>query len=461
MRERKDPSSSVNQEDEMKQEVNLIDAMFYILYRWKKVAVVALILAVLMGGLKVISTTKSNAAIDNSAVNEAYESALVSYREQAAEVQASIDTIEEVIAKQEKYNQESVLMNLDTNAFYEGMLNVYITSETENILSLFQNLLKASNVQDTIATSMGWEVSHLSEVVSVSITSNDSMNTTGMLSVRTDAPTQEEAEQLLALYVEAYEGANTQIRDTVAEYDTKIMNQTVNRASSTTYNSTQAAARETLASYRNTLATYKKNLEALEEPMAPTLVLPVNPVRAGVKSAVIGAVLGVFLMICYFCVAFIASDKIYSADNLRLRKHIRIMGVLADASRKNADPVTKLLRKLEGRQVVMDERKELELLAANVNNYRGGAEVILVAGTADETGILDVAGALKECLSEIQVIPGGNMLTGADTLAKLPLCEGVLLVEACGKSSYKDLNLELEKIQDMNKKLIGCVVIDL
>lgn len=444
----------------MKQEVNLIDVMFYILYRWKRVIIVALILAVLMGGLKVVSTRNSNAAIDNTKVNEEYDKALASYEEQVAVIQDSIETTEAAIVRQEKYNQESILMKLDANEFYEGALNVYITSETENFLTMFQDLLRASTVQDEVASSMGWEVSQLSELVSISVTSNDSGNTTGMLSVKADAPTQEEAEQLLNLYAEAYETVGTQLGDTVAEYEATLMNQTVNRASSTTYRDMQATARETLSSYRAALASYKKNLEAVEEPEEPTLAAPVSTIKAGVKSAVIGAVLGVFLMVCCLCVSFVASDRIYSADNLRLRKRIRIMGVLADANQKNADPVTKLLRKLEGRQATMDENSELELLAANVDNYRDGAETILVAGTADEARVLDVAGDLKDYMPGIRVIPGGNLLTDADTLAKLPSCEGVLLVEACGKSAYKDLNLELEKIQDMGKKLIGCVVID-
>ena len=39
-------------------------------------------------------------------------------------------------------------------------------------------------------------------------------------------------------------------------------------------------------------------------------------------------------------------------------------------------------------------------------------------------------------------------------------CEGVALVEQCGLSTYQSVELELEKIRDLGKEVVGVIVFE-
>ena len=74
--------------------------------------------------------------------------------------------------------------------------------------------------------------------------------------------------------------------------------------------------------------------------------------------------------------------------------------------------------------------------------------------------ITQVAEQLKGQLSDMQVFVGGNILQNAETIMKLPECDGVVLVEQCGFSTYQSIELEIEKIRDLDKDIIGTVVFE-
>jgi len=52
------------------------------------------------------------------------------------------------------------------------------------------------------------------------------------------------------------------------------------------------------------------------------------------------------------------------------------------------------------------------------------------------------------------------MLEDAETVKKLPECDGVVFVEQCGRSKYSALELEIERVKDLGKSVVGCVVLE-
>ena len=52
------------------------------------------------------------------------------------------------------------------------------------------------------------------------------------------------------------------------------------------------------------------------------------------------------------------------------------------------------------------------------------------------------------------------MLQDVQTVRELPECDGVILVEQCGVSKYSTVEGELEKVLDLGKSVVGCVVFE-
>ena len=83
-----------------------------------------------------------------------------------------------------------------------------------------------------------------------------------------------------------------------------------------------------------------------------------------------------------------------------------------------------------------------------------------MVGSADKALIDQITEKLNNKLEDVEVTSGGNLLLNAESLKKLPECDAVVLVEQCGVSKYSSVELEIEKIQDLDKKVIGCVVFE-
>ena len=55
---------------------------------------------------------------------------------------------------------------------------------------------------------------------------------------------------------------------------------------------------------------------------------------------------------------------------------------------------------------------------------------------------------------------GGNLLEDAEELEKLFDADAVVFVEECKVSKYSQVELELEKAKDLQKEVLGCVVLE-
>ena len=164
--------------------------------------------------------------------------------------------------------------------------------------------------------------------------------------------------------------------------------------------------------------------------------------KSAVKFAVLGGVLGAFIVVFGVCVIFLMSDKVYSAKELKNRYGVKILGALPAKACKC--PIDQWLNELEGRVFEADEAIRNGLIAQNVRNGIGDVKKLLVVGSVDAVHVEALAKALETELPEITVVAGGNMLKDVETLKKLPECDGVVLVEACGLSKYGDIAQEIE-----------------
>ena len=169
--------------------------------------------------------------------------------------------------------------------------------------------------------------------------------------------------------------------------------------------------------------------------------------------------LGVFVVAFCISAVFVMSDKVYAAKDIRRRYGLDLLGTVA-ASDKKLGALDAWLARLEGRRVDKDAAKNGALLAANVENYAGEHKKLLITGLVSEERLKDMVKILQKTLEGYELSAGANMLEDAETLKKLPECEGVVLVEQTGVSSYVDMTQEIEKIKSMGKAIVGCIVVE-
>ena len=156
-------------------EIDLIDLMVEILYRWKGMVLAALVGAVLLGGFSYYKSMQAaqSASYTSMPAKEAKE-----YLERGLSATDKFNArqavaSERALERYEEYFEESVLMNLDPNAVPQAVLVYSVDAkdqtEAENITALYIQMLKSGKLAEHLSELDGsMTKAAASELISVS-----------------------------------------------------------------------------------------------------------------------------------------------------------------------------------------------------------------------------------------------------------------------------------------------------
>ncbi len=449
------------------QEIDLKDLMFAVLYRWRPIIAAALILAVLLGGYRAVSAYRSQNDADVIAkAQKDYEDELVLYQKNLENSEREIDNLVESIEEQQKYLEESTLMNMSPYDVWEAETVLFVKTDyqimpdkvyqnlnyTDTILATYRTALTNLEFLASVADQIGMDERYLEELVTVTAVGN-------LLTLQVRGENAARVEGIMQALLDGVEDTKRQIRSTIGEHTVSEVSSSQGSKVDLVLLDTQKTQSDRLKTLNDSLTSKREAYEKLEEPEAPS-TSSAAAVKSGLKYAVLGGVLGAFVVVFVVCVVFLMSDKLYSAKELKNRYRVKILGSLPADGAKKEFVIDAWLRKMEGRADGKNTDAEYGLIAANVSNYAEDVKDILVIGTADGQKISAIADGLKSRLAGVKVTVGGDVLRDEQALRKLPECGGVVLVEQCSRSTYSDVALEIEKARDLQKTLVGCVVFE-
>ena len=461
------------------QEIDLKDLMFAVLHKWKGILLLAVIFAVLLGGMKGLSAYKTQTDAGHiKEVQETYENDLKFYESSKDSYDREIENLVDNITKQEEYLENSILMNISPYDVCEAGADLFIKTDyqimpgmvyqnadyTDTILQAYQSLLCSNSVLDDVAEKVGVDIQYLQELITVQrgnmvLDGTDFGKFTNLITVKVRHSEKKKAQEILDALLEKVEMIQGQINNSIGEHTVTVVNDGMSFFVDLKLSEQQQTEKDRLTTLRNSLDTKEKEAKELKEPTAPaSSVMAVA--KSGVKYGVLGGVLGGFMSVFFVCVAFLMSDKVYAAKEIRSKFRIKVLGVLTAGDKKKAGAIDAWLNRLEGRGSGVEATREYELIAANIENLAGDITTILVTGTVEADKINRVCDGLAENLKNIRIIVGDNLLRSAETLKKLPECEGVVLVEQSGKSVCGTIGQEIEAIHDLNKTVVGCIVFE-
>ena len=151
-----------NYEDDM--EIDLVDLLFYLLKKWRSLIVAIVIGAILGAGLYVVKNHQQQAE------QAAQEAELLKNDEDEAfdekDYNISKDTkvnmdiayqYRQLYNKQLEYNQKSIIMQLDPNEVYAGVLEYYISAgnNTGLLSELYQSIMNYDDILEELNDASG------------------------------------------------------------------------------------------------------------------------------------------------------------------------------------------------------------------------------------------------------------------------------------------------------------------
>lgn len=424
------------QHERDEQVIFIKDLIFAVLYQWRKVLVVVLAFALLLGGYKAISGLPI--ATDDPA---------------APQVEAETDPLQEKVRQQTAYLDDSVLMNLNPYDLYKATLTISITAQCVTpegspmpasyvgaVVSSYVSSLSAVYATPEAAQLAQTTPQYLSELVLIEFELHGVADGTVTVVIRHNDS--QVADQLMALAEQALPQITQQITEAVSAH-TASTHIAASMVVDPELAELQQKEKKLLEDNRRALAEQTPIISTSEQYTSYKELL-----KSAVIFAVIGAVLGGFLTVCVIWLLHFSSTKVYSARTLKAWTGIKVLSTADTAKCKN--PIDRWLRKLEGRA----DEKQLAVAWATVSNYASDLPLLVCADAGCPEAAMK---ALTDKLPSAQVC--GSLTTDVAALENLPKCGNVLLVVTCGKTLYRDVAQQMQLIRDQGKDLIGCVVL--
>lgn len=453
--------------DSTERTICLKDMLFAALSQWKKWLLAAVILGLLLGGYKGVTTwmVATDATVHAEQVQE-YEDALASYQNTKSVLEHTIEKGTQVMKDQESYLKKSVLMRLDYRNVYEASIALYVFTDyriqpgmmyqnpdpTPVVVAAYQTALMNHDLLDDIAQQVDMEPRFLRELITVT----QPEDVTGTLNVTVQNESEEKTRKVVDLLVGSLEEVQKSVAQSAGAHTLKTAVGTVGATVDTALAKRQDTESELFTQYKENLLKAQQELEELVEPVDATETKK-SAVMALVKWGVVGGVAGALLVFLILCIGFAASDRVYSAETLEQNTDLRCLGALADGN-PGYGRLTRWIRRKEGRPEA-DVPGAEELIAARVQQYCAGGTSWLVSGEVDAEALQAQTARLQKALPEMRFVCG-SLLQDPAAARGLVACDGVLLVEKCGQSTYAGVRREMTLAQDAGKRIAGFIALD-
>ena len=384
--------------EQYEQEIDLKDLMFAVLHKWRPVILVAVVLAVVLGGAKGAMTYRQqNDPEVSKETREKYQEELDLYEKNKETAEREIENLKTDIANQQEYLDKSIWINMSPYDVCESRIDMYVTTGyeimpgmvyqnqdyTDTILQAYQGLLTSSAVMEDVAKSVGTEPRYLKELVNVTIGTNGGQ-LNHLLTINVKHKTKSDAKKVMDEMLDHMNELHGQVVASIGEHTVNTVNSSVSAMVDLTLADTQRAETERLTSLNNSLEEKQKTLDELEEPKEAASSA-MAALKSGIKYAVLGGVLGGFMVVFFICVAFLMSDKLYSAKELKNRYRIKILGTMPIRRKKPIGKIDAWLNRMEGRAVEGNADTGYGLITANIRNYAENMKTnILIDSEAGE-----------------------------------------------------------------------------
>lgn len=455
-------------------EIDLRQLFWAICRRWRMVLCWMLAVAVVAGAFKAVSTARSLRNTEEiTAAQSTYEALVANNRQERSDILKRLRSISEEIAERQAYEKNSYYMSIDPYNVAVAEQIYYVKTDyqilpdmiyqnpdyTDAIVNAYMYVLTGESNLQPVAEKCDMELRYLEELVTVW------SNGSGMFTVHVIARDMEEAEKILALLDGGVATSRELIESTINAHEiTKLTYNaytTVDMNLSQTQSDKEDALTKLRAEYADQTARYETLKEDYKNFKAPVSDTD-GVLRGSVKMIVLGALLGAVIACCIVCVQAAVSDRLYSAGSLTRRVRLRILGAVpTDPAKISA--MGKLDRKLRGKAGLSTATDAAGVYAAAASYLAGAypeANTVLVAGGAEEEHIQAACEAFQANLPEKKFLPGGSVLTDADTIRKVGQSDLTVLVEHTGVSSYSGVIREAETVQSLKGTLAGALVIE-
>ncbi len=474
-------------DDEM--EIDLVQLLLLCIRKWKTIIVVALIFACLLGGFKGLRGIMSNK--DGAAVEQEVETdtKVDNYEVLKGLYEARIDDYKNQIEKNDEYESESVLINLNPNSYYSAFITYYVntdykimpdktyqdTDHTADVINAYSYFLHSDSCISDVKskTKDSLDIKYLEELINVKSDGN-------IINIEVVADTEDRATKIADALIDEMASYKAEVDSKVFPHtidmlqyskavETSRSEDTVNSTPNSANSSSYVVDRQKVYTNRkadidNNISSLYSKLNGLSEPSDDTGVTASlrSVAKSCIKYGVLGAVLGAFVAMGCIVLKAIFESKIVNASEISYNYGLLVLGDYKskDGSGKLAD----LLHKMSYGDASISKDDFMSILAANIKTYVRSSkdanitDISLVGAIASDT-LRDMADAVNNINGDKLVSAVGNVFTDSRAISAISDKKHVI-VAVDRNTSNNSLKEMLNKFNTLNKTVVGAVLFD-
>lgn len=428
---------------EEEEEISLVDLIAYVFRHLKKMLIVSIVVGLVLGGLLGYKKSRVN--------EEEYATSMETYLASKEILDKKIDLITNDLSN---YVENSSFFDLNTeNSIQAKALYLVDTGYqvipsstyqnhdyTSTVINTYINKITSSNVLNNLAKKYNIGLDSINDYISV--TTHDYM-----IDVNVYYDNEKDVLDMLHDLEDVLLSYNDEISSSIAENNLTKISETTYQGANNNIVSIQQNKLTVIDTYIESLNKVKSELSALNEPENTSFK------KSFIKFGAIGFV-GIFFVMCvYYALAFIFSDKVYSANEFKDKAKIKVLGDLTFT--KTNSKYINWINKLEKRPTIND----YELIASNIKAY-GNTNKVLLSGNLEDGIKEDIVSNLKKLLKNVEIISCGSLLTDSNAVNELDSVDSVILLAKCNKSSYKTIKEEKDKLNDLKVTNVYAIVVE-
>lgn len=462
------------------EEINLWMMLFYGFKRWKIAFVVAIIVAVLVGGYRMTSNIRVlNDEETFTQMKTDYESELLAYEAEGKQLEANIESTNKELVNQKDYIENSVLMKVDAKNEWIGRVNCYIDTkyqimpgtsiQNENpaykITSAYYDLASSGNFYNEVLEGITIDISdvkYLKEVLGVSADTNRYALTIAVL-----ATSEEECRDLLKVTTDVLESHKQEIEKQLGEHNFIITTEKpysqINETREQYQLSQQLLENDLEVEYADLRIQYKEWHEKDGKIAMPVLDYA-HAVKNGIKWLIIAGVAAVVVVLGCCCLGYLFTG--YVTCGYEAPGHLHLIGMVPKNTTRKLNVIDKIIYTVFGCKLLAKDYTEiLDASAIHLVQVWKNADLnsntnsIAVASDISEEKLKALVEEMQKTVGQnCELVHAGNVLLSAEASKKVEAASSVVLVVEQNTSLKKNVEKMIDQFNAYGKKILGIII---
>lgn len=433
---------------EEEEEISLVDLIAYVFRHLKKMLIVSIAVGLVIGGLLGYKKSRNNVTIEDDDLN----SYLVSKEVFDEKIKESNENLNDYLINSDFFGLTPYNSVQAKALYYVEVDDSSNVDYTASLIKTYIAKLTSDDVLSGLASKYNINEVYISDYISIysHINNNQVDKDNNLIDINVYYSDEEIANSILNDLENKLLSYNDELSSSIGTNKLTLVSENIYKG----FNNDVVSVQKGKVNFINELITSitdtQKQLNSL---YTNELNDNVSFKKTFVKYGFIGFVGMFFAMCVYYALAFIFSDKVYSANEFKDKAKIKVLGDLTFT--KTNSKYINWINKLEKRPTIND----YELIASNIKAY-GNTNKVLISGNLEDGIKEDIVSNLKKLLKNVEIISCGSLLTDSNAVNELDNVDSVIILAKCNESSYKTIKEEKNKLDDLKVTNIYAIVVE-